>query len=437
MKKSSWFIFFLILAVSCLDDPDCFRLNNNVVGFVFRVIGTNRADTVRLTMVEISGTSSIVPDTVTSSVYVPVNFTTTQSTITFSYEDGRTNYVNLEYLLKTQFISPDCGSRYELSDLRAADSDIDSVRVISGAPNKAAGAINVELLRCPNPRYVGVAFFDMSPPTSATADYTSKAGSLAVDSITTDYSSDVFYRRASRSIFYLPVNPDATQTTFHFHTRGGTAPLNLEVTYTTRTRNPFPALCPDILAVENMAITVADGLAAVDSLGIDDDNEFLDYLTDPPSSNVRLYRCPQTNLARLVFRRYTSAQTTTQTQDDTIAVKRITSDYAAGAVYAANQDLRVVTLPVNPASNQTIFYIEYADANIPTDTVRLSYTSTRRPSDLPNCGDLITYTELAEVGDDGGTNNIIVAPGGTTNASTLHNPPTTYTNIQVIHAADQ
>ena len=437
MKKSSWFIFFLILAVSCLDDPDCFRLNNNVVGFAFRVIGSNRADTVRLVMVNVSGTDNYVPDTITSSVYVPINFTTDSSNVRFTYQDGSTHYLDLRYNLKTQFISVDCGSRYEVSDLQARGTDIDSVRVISRAPNKAAGAINIELLRCPDPRYVGVAFYDMSASSNNTVAFNIKAGSLAVDSIIAEYSGEVLYPQASRTLFYLPVDPNSAETTFSFYTRGGdpTIPQKLRVTYTTRPQNSFPDLCPEIRRVENLDVATLDaGLAVSDSLGIDEDNEFLDYLTDPPSTNIRLFRCPQTNLAKLVFRQRT-APNATSTRDDTISVRKITSNYAPNRIYAANRILTSVTLPVNPDSDETIFYIEYTDNNIPTDTVHITYVRTTSASGIRNCGTITTYTELAEVGDDGNTNNIIVAPLNNTDSDILHNPPLT-TNIQVIHEAN-
>jgi hypothetical protein len=434
MKKSSWFIFCLILAVSCLDDPDCFRLNNNVVGFAFKVMGSARLDTVRLAQINISGTQSIVPDTVTASVFVPINFTTTTSKVTFVYEDGSSKYLNLDYLLRTQFISEDCGSRYELSNLSAGDTDLDSVRVLSREPGKATGAINIEVFRCPNPRYVGIQVFEMLASSDASIPFNTRASALPLDSITTDFSTDVFYPQSSRPIFYLPVNPDATQTVFNFYTRGGdpAQPQSLRVTYTTATQNSFPDLCPDVRFVDNLRIASNGGLADVDSLGVNDNNEFLDYITDPPSTNIRLYRCPQTNLAKLTFRKYTSAERT-QSRDDTIAVKRITSDYAPTRVYAANRDLMSIALPVNPNADETTFYIEYTDSNIPTDTVRVSYTRTDRPSNIFSCGLLTTYTELT------GVNNavyIIVDPTNGPASSTLQNPPIN-TNIQVIHEANQ
>ena len=401
------------------------------------MIGSNRADTVRLVMVNVSGTDNYVPDTITSSVYVPINFTTDSSNVRFTYQDGSTHYLDLRYNLKTQFISVDCGSRYEVSDLQARGTDIDSVRVISRAPNKAAGAINIELLRCPDPRYVGVAFYDMSASSNNTVAFNIKAGSLAVDSIIAEYSGEVLYPQASRTLFYLPVDPNSAETTFSFYTRGGdpTIPQKLRVTYTTRPQNSFPDLCPEIRRVENLDVATLDaGLAVSDSLGIDEDNEFLDYLTDPPSTNIRLFRCPQTNLAKLVFRQRT-APNATSTRDDTISVRKITSNYAPNRIYAANRILTSVTLPVNPDSDETIFYIEYTDNNIPTDTVHITYVRTTSASGIRNCGTITTYTELAEVGDDGNTNNIIVAPLNNTESDILHNPPLT-TNIQVIHEAN-
>src|SRR5690606_33300502 len=55
VKKTSWFIFLLFLSVSCLDDPDCFRLNNNFVGIAFRVMGSSTLDTVAMWGVESKG----------------------------------------------------------------------------------------------------------------------------------------------------------------------------------------------------------------------------------------------------------------------------------------------------------------------------------------------------------------------------------------------
>ena len=46
MKKLGWFAFFLVFFASCLDDPDCYQLHNDIVGVTFRVMGTGKGDSV-------------------------------------------------------------------------------------------------------------------------------------------------------------------------------------------------------------------------------------------------------------------------------------------------------------------------------------------------------------------------------------------------------
>ena len=39
MKKTGLFTFILIVAVSCLNEPDCYQLNNDTVVIYFKIIG--------------------------------------------------------------------------------------------------------------------------------------------------------------------------------------------------------------------------------------------------------------------------------------------------------------------------------------------------------------------------------------------------------------
>ena len=66
MKRTGWFIFFLILAASCLDDPDCFQLNNNYLGISFYVMGSGGADTLKATEIVMSGAKVVYADTATN-----------------------------------------------------------------------------------------------------------------------------------------------------------------------------------------------------------------------------------------------------------------------------------------------------------------------------------------------------------------------------------
>src|SRR5688572_15729874 len=160
MKKASWFIFFLILAVSCLDEPDCYQLNNNIVGITFRVMGSSTVDTVAIWGVDIQGSDSIFMDTVLATgIPLPLNYTRDETDIAFRFV-GATYFMKLGYQSRTQFVSEDCGSRYELSDLALLEHDFDSARVINKAPGKNA-ASNIEVFRCPVPNIVTMSFRDL------------------------------------------------------------------------------------------------------------------------------------------------------------------------------------------------------------------------------------------------------------------------------------
>ena len=54
MKKTGLFTFILIVAVSCLNEPDCYQLNNDTVVIYFRIIGGG-SDAFQLTSIHVTG----------------------------------------------------------------------------------------------------------------------------------------------------------------------------------------------------------------------------------------------------------------------------------------------------------------------------------------------------------------------------------------------
>src|SRR5688572_24238095 len=119
MKKSCWFAFFLVLTVSCLDDPDCFQLNNNILGVTFRVIGTGQADSTLLKNFSSTGVNAIV----TSLIY-QLNYFQEYDSLVFQGEK-KSNFLSFAYSVKNQYVSEDCGSRFVLSDLMILNHDFD------------------------------------------------------------------------------------------------------------------------------------------------------------------------------------------------------------------------------------------------------------------------------------------------------------------------
>ena len=49
VKKSAWFLSFLLMTAGCLDEPDCYLLNNNIIGVSFKKLENSTADTVAIT----------------------------------------------------------------------------------------------------------------------------------------------------------------------------------------------------------------------------------------------------------------------------------------------------------------------------------------------------------------------------------------------------
>ena len=56
VKKTSWFLFLIVFAISCLDEPECYLLNNDMAGIYFRVMGSNQLDSANVTTLLINGT---------------------------------------------------------------------------------------------------------------------------------------------------------------------------------------------------------------------------------------------------------------------------------------------------------------------------------------------------------------------------------------------
>jgi hypothetical protein len=88
MKKLTWFVFFSIIAFSCLNEPDCYQLDNDEIIVAFNVMGFG-SDVDTLVDVRISGTDSIFyPATVTSSLLLPLKPIVRELEYVFRWIDG-------------------------------------------------------------------------------------------------------------------------------------------------------------------------------------------------------------------------------------------------------------------------------------------------------------------------------------------------------------
>ena len=212
MKNTLWFIFSAILVISCLNEPDCYQLNNNEIGVSFAVLGFgNDIDT--LLDVRISGTDSIFyPNTIVSSLKLPLNPRSKESEYIFRWNNGSIDTLLLGYSAQVQFVSDECAQRYVFGSLTPHSASFDSVRILNATPTTPTSS-NIVIYRCANPYRAGVKFRTVNG--SSSTDSVLTVASVNADfPLPTDLSG-------SRAIFYLPLNKGANSTTYFFDVEGG------------------------------------------------------------------------------------------------------------------------------------------------------------------------------------------------------------------------
>jgi len=147
-KKVITFAILALMTVSCLDEPDCYLLNNHLVGIAFKKLEDSTADTV-----EISNFGTLEPpvlflaDTSVSRILgLPLKYFEDETT--FVLEDaGTVHTLRLGYRSQAQFVSEKCGEKFVLSELRILERDFDSVRLVTDFPTRDGSAIQIEIFQ--------------------------------------------------------------------------------------------------------------------------------------------------------------------------------------------------------------------------------------------------------------------------------------------------
>ncbi len=388
MKRTGWFIFFLILAASCLDDPDCFQLNNNYLGISFFVMGSGGADTLKATEIALSGAKVVYADTATS-VALPLNYSTTATDIIITRADGTKDTLNVTYNAQMQYVSEDCGSRYILAGLKVSEHSFDSIRLVSDVPTKSGGT-NIAVYRCPEITTMGLTLQQLYISGTSTQSATTR--STEINSITADFSGETFYVDKTASTLYLPVNLTDVKSsyTFDFADDFGLkdSVRKLVVNYKVQEIERYKQ-CGKQKFVDSLYIDKIQTTFDTASIALDSDGDSLSTIQDPAVVNVKLLRCPETNLTQVVFRRPNT--TTTRA----IYIQSITMDYSDDILYAGDTTT-TVKLPLNPNSTTTEFQVKYTTASntaTVTTTIAVSYTVTFSTL-FSGCGVQNTYSDL-------------------------------------------
>ena len=137
----------LIAAAACVDEPDCYNLNNYVVGIAFKKLEDSSADTVFVNALATAEPPLLfLADTSFSRLNLPLNYFEDETIFLFE-EPDTLRVLHLGYVSQAQFVSEDCGEKFVLSKLRVLEHSFDSVRLITDVPTSQAGTIHIEIFQ--------------------------------------------------------------------------------------------------------------------------------------------------------------------------------------------------------------------------------------------------------------------------------------------------
>lgn len=147
VRASAWFLVIILLTAGCLDEPDCFHLNNSWIGISFKKIENSTADTVAFT-----GYGTVEPpilfslDTTISKLVLPLNYFANETTFFFETPDS-VQVLRLGYVSQAQFVSENCGEKFVLTGLKVLGHNFDSVRLVVDIPTADGNATNIEIFQ--------------------------------------------------------------------------------------------------------------------------------------------------------------------------------------------------------------------------------------------------------------------------------------------------
>lgn len=149
------------MIISCLDEPDCFTLNNNVVGFSIRDAISDtiaRSDTFAYFLANrekefrFTDTTYVIEEG--GRFTLPIDFLHDSTEFIFFKFNGK-NSLNVQdtlidtlvvgYRTQAQYVSEDCGERFVLSNLTILRHTFDDIRLVNREPGRDNNARNFEI----------------------------------------------------------------------------------------------------------------------------------------------------------------------------------------------------------------------------------------------------------------------------------------------------
>lgn len=296
-------------------------------------------DTVGVLGITVSGTDSIFYEfiNVGGPVQIPLDVSGSQQSLAFNLLSGSYSMI-LGYQSKTQFESVDCGPRFILSDLNILQNNFDSVRLTSNTPFTEASGSNIDIYRCPITNNFKIAFRQLLANTNSNGiELKEKLFGVYVD-----YLPFVFYPNSEQGTVVLPLNASTTNTSLTIDSKDGTI-SNLNVNYAFQTAKLFE-LCGDQNFIHDIQVT---GTTNYDIIRIQKDS-----ITDPPTTNVTLLKCPQTNLLNLALKGLPGSTS------NNYQINKVTAGYTSEVFYSDSLTSQLI-LPLDIQQDQTTFIIDF------------------------------------------------------------------------------
>lgn len=237
IKRTLWFFVFALMAISCLDQPDCFSLNNNIVGIAFRKLSANAADTISIDSI-FQTDARITYETTPTTTFANIHINPYAPTTTFYVRAGGQIYdLKLDYSSKAQFVSEDCGEKFVITDLKVSSLTFDSVRVAASTPkSRPITGANIEIFRCPNTSAIKLKF----------------GTAVTITNIQTDYAV-IAAPTVAVTDLVLPLDTAQSQSTIRFTFADGTQ-RSLTMNYERQPDTRFNA-CGEKVFVSKIVIT--------------------------------------------------------------------------------------------------------------------------------------------------------------------------------------
>jgi len=357
MKKGTWFIFALLFIMSCLDDPDCFQLNENLIGISFRIIGSSKSDTLTFSGIMMNDTDSVFAQSKkVTGLALPLDYIKNHSELFFTSNRGK-DTLFLQYKVGAQFVSEDCGSRFILSDLEILKYSFDSIRIVNDAPGRTAGG-NIEIFRCARTDTMAIAFRQLTVNNSVRS---SQAVAVNLNSLISDFKATPLYQNQRKSIVYLPVNMNTPAAVFTFDAEElGVKKLDLSYKLVNETKTKK---CGEQTFVRTMVINTSVGTFAFDSVSFtkDDNDRPIRDVRDPFDPMIQIYLCPQFDIAEIAFKDTTK-------KDSKVLLTKVSVDFSTEN-FAPTDSVQLLKIPLNQSGTSTKVDFEFASGDKKTLTI--------------------------------------------------------------------